>query len=262
MTNFEFLNKFLDLENQVTYDEIFEYDFARTTYSKDDNSTFANFSLVNKIMTDGQSSKLEDLYKKLDRKLSFYFENGEENIFLREYLIKNSFKKQFEDSWMFYMKNNEFDESKLKDIKKVENESDLKVFIDVFDRSYVVNDPQNPYGDVKSFIPGAENAWRKFGATGRLEYFIVFKNGIPGAVSALNNYEGIGYISCVGSLPNFRGQDLGKKATLYAVKKSIKNGNGLHCLATEEGTYPNNFYKRIGFETKFTALQMTKEEKK
>ncbi len=80
------------------------------------------------------------------------------------------------------------------------------------------------------------------------------KEDSPVAVSTLNNYEGIGYISNVGSIKEVRGEGFGKLSTLYCVHKSQKNGNKVHCLATEEDTYPNEFYKRIGFQTKFTAV--------
>jgi len=55
-----------------------------------------------------------------------------------------------------------------------------------------------------------------------------------------------------------RGQGYGKAATLYCIEQSIKNGNFEHCLATEENTYPNEFYKNIGFSTRFTAIGYTK----
>jgi len=82
--------------------------------------------------------------------------------------------------------------------------------------------------------------------------------GEPCAVATLTNFDGLGYISNVGSLKKVRGKGFGKIATLYCVAKSIKNNNQEHCLATEEGAYPNEFYKRIGFVTRFTACGYTK----
>lgn len=92
----------------------------------------------------------------------------------------------------------------------------------------------------------------------RIEYFMVYKGNKPVAVSTLTNYGDIGYISNVGSIREVRGEGFGKAATLFCVKESIKHGNKEHCLATEEGAYPNEFYKRIGFATRFTAIGYTK----
>lgn len=258
MTNYEFLRKFQDLEIGISWDKIVDLGFATINYSELDPSSFSNFALVRQLLTDNQISKLEQLFRSLDRNSSIYFENKEELNILAEKFEQLSYKKILHDSWMFYesdLPNLE----KFNFIKKVENNDDLETFIDVFDKSYVKNDPQNPYGEVKNFLSPVRNAWKKFGKKNRLEYFIVYKNDISVAVAALNNFEGMGYVSCVGSLPEFRGQGLGKAATLWAVRTSIENGNKIHCLATEEGNYPNEFYKRIGFKTKFTALQMAKQ---
>lgn len=83
---------------------------------------------------------------------------------------------------------------------------------------------------------------------------MVYKDSRPVAFSALTNYESIGYISNAGSLKEVRGQGFGKLATLYCIDQSKKRGNTEHCLATEEGTYANKFYKRLGFKTLFTAV--------
>ena len=95
--------------------------------------------------------------------------------------------------------------------------------------------------------------------SGKIEYFTVYNDTGPVAVSTLTNFASIGYISNVGSLKEARGKGFGKIASLYCVARSKENGNTEHALATEEGQYPNEFYKRIGFETRFTALGYVKE---
>lgn len=118
------------------------------------------------------------------------------------------------------------------------------------------------YCDIdKTTLKVAENVWHKHNKTNKLEYFVAHKNNKPVAVSTLTNYNEIGYISNVGSLKEIRGEGYGKLATLYCVEQSKKNGNTKHCLATEEGTYPNEFYKKIGFKTRFTATGYSKIEK-
>jgi ribosomal protein S18 acetylase RimI-like enzyme len=87
----------------------------------------------------------------------------------------------------------------------------------------------------------------------------VYKGSEPVAVSTLNSYYGISYISNIGSLQKVRGQGYGKAATLFCVNESLKRGDKVQCLATEEGNYPNEFYKRIGFKTKFAAPLFTKK---
>ncbi len=257
MTNYEFLKKWQELQYKISFDQIIDLKFATISYDKAESSNFSNFALVDQLLSNDQIKEVEDLFISRDRKPSIFFENRSDLENLKEKLTEMSYRKSFEDSWMFYISTTP-DLDSFRSVKKVENNEDLEIFLDVFDRSYVVDDPKNPYGDVKNFIPSARKSWKEFGSSNRIEYFIVYNNGKPGAVSALNSFGNIGYISCVGSLPEFRGLGLGKTATLYSVKESMENGNSIHCLATEEGTYPNEFYKRIGFETKFRAINMIK----
>lgn len=105
----------------------------------------------------------------------------------------------------------------------------------------------------------AKDSWLKHHQTGRLEYFTAYKEDKPAAVGTLNNFNGIGYISNVGSLREVRGEGFGKLITLYMVDQSKQQGNTEHVLSTEEGHYPNDFYKRIGFQTRFIATGYTKE---
>lgn len=139
------------------------------------------------------------------------------------------------------------------DVKAVKAQTDLKVFLETFDQCYRKGDPQNPYGELGSYLKVAEKAWKKYKDTDRLLYFVAYKGKKPVAVASLTSHAGLGYISNVGSLKSVRGEGYGKLATLYCVYKSQQIGNKVHCLATEEGTYPNEFYKRIGFRTRFTG---------
>ena len=138
-------------------------------------------------------------------------------------------------------------------MKKVISIDDLEVFLKTFDQCYKKDDPQNPYGTLGDYLKITKDVWYKHHKSNRLEYFMAYKGDQPVAVASLNNYNNIGYILNVGSLREVRGEGFGKFATLYCVKVSKDRGNTVHCLATEENTYPNEFYERIGFNTRFTG---------
>lgn len=250
--NFAFLEKYERLQSGIMFDKRIDLGFATVSYCKTDNSPFWNHALVNKLVTADQLGKIELSLRSLQRKPALYFETRREFNPLINFLTASGYKKSFEDSWMFH---NEtiMGISKFDGVKKVNDEKELKIFLEIFNACYQKNDPQNPYGELGDYLKVAKTAWRKHHAGGRIEYFTVYKGRKPVAVSTLTNYEGIGYISNVGSLREVRGEGYGKTATLFCVEQSKKHGNKSHCLATEEGTYPNEFYKRIGFETRFTA---------
>lgn len=253
MDPFEFLQKFQLLQYKEVTDLICDLGFAKVNYSKEDQSAFCNFALVNKILTTGELSQIEQKMRELKRHPAIYFENRTDLQPLKVLLTKKRYVRDYEDAWMFHggegIIQNRFDQ-----IKEVLNEEDLQNFLATFNACYRADDPQNPYGEVKSWLPIIREAWYRHHRSGNSRYFMALKGGKPVAVAGLKSGQGIGYISDVGSLPEVRGEGFGKLVTLYSVYVSLQHGNKLHSLATEDGTYPHEFYERIGFKTKFTAV--------
>lgn len=252
MTNFDFLKKYEELQYTIMFDRFVDLGFATVSYCEGDNSPFWNHALTDQVIDDGQLSEIEKTLTSLKRKPAVYFENKPILEPLKKSLENKKYKKTAEDSWMFFGQDT-IDASKFDSIIKVQNEDELRVYLETFDLCYQKDDPQNVYGGLGEYLSVAEKAWKRHYNSDRIEYFIVYDKDEPVAVSALTNLNGIGYISNVGSLRKVRGRGFGKTATLFCVQESINKRNKLHCLATEENTYPNEFYKRIGFKTRSTA---------
>jgi len=258
MVNFEFLRKYQKLQYTIMFDRFTELDFAIVAFCDEDKSPFWNYTLTDHVLSEKELLKIEEIMVSSNRKSAVYFENKQELQSLKELLETEGYKKEYEDSWMFWA-GGELDSSRFSLVKKVTNSEELKLFLETFNNCYQKNDPQNVYGELGDYLKVSEKVWKKHSRRNRLEYFMIYKGDKPVAVSTLTNHDGIGYISNVGSLREVRGEGFGKIASLYPVSQSIKNGNLEHCLATEEGTYPNEFYKRIGFETRFTAVCYVKQ---
>jgi len=252
MDNLTFLQNFQALEYSIMGDKIAYLGFASITFNYKDRSSPWNHALLYQNIDLGQLHTIEIALEELERPAAVYFESTEQSAQIINLLSVQNYEKCWDDSWMFHQGQN-IDTSRFASVTKVETEQDLAVFLDTSDKCFVKDDPQNPYGELGDYKGIAKEAWHHHHANNRIEYFIVSDSGNPVAVSALTNFAGIGYISNVASLMSVRGQGFGKIATMYCVNKSIANGNNAHCLATEEGKYPNEFYKRIGFETKFRA---------
>jgi ribosomal protein S18 acetylase RimI-like enzyme len=250
--NFEFLKKYQKIQYGIWWDKLIKLANSSVVYSETDPSEYSNWAFVFDPISKDDLFEIEKTMESLNRGSAVYFENCPELKVVADFLLQNGYSKKWEDSWMFYA-GGEIDQNRFESVKKVTNEDELKVFLDTFDQSYQKDDPNNPYGNVKSFIPGCKKAWEKFGNTNRLQYFIAYKDSEPVATAILNSLNGLGYISAVGSKRSVRGEGFGKLVTLYAVYQSQLLRNKDHALATEEGTYPNEFYKRIGFKTRFTA---------
>lgn len=258
MTNYQFLQTYIELQQGIMFDEIFDLGFAAVCYGKLDSSPFWNNALVNTSLSDEQISEVEVKLTGLHRNPAFYFENRPDLKVFSESLVSKGYKQNAEDSLMFHS-GEEIDETRFDQVKKVETDDELDLFIKTFDRCFQKNDPQNPYGELGEYLDASRSAWHKHHASNKIEYFIAYKGKEPVAVSTLTNHKNLGYISNVGSLRSVRGEGFGKLATMFCVAQSKKNGNTVHSIATEEGTYPNQFYKNIGFETTFTSKLMVKD---
>ena len=253
-----FLSTFQKVQLGIMADEILDVGFGSLTYSLTDRSVYFNNILIDQLLTYEQVNSAEKMWQSKKRASTFYFEQTPRLENLKSFLIEKGYTQSFEDCWMFHSGKN-INSTRFTEVKKVETNEDLEIFIKTFDQSFQKDDPQNPYGTIGEGLEIARKAWLNFRGQNKLHYFIAFKDGSPVAVSALTNYQDHGYISNVGSLRSVRGQGYGKLVTLYSVDQSLKNGNSLHYLATEEGHYPNAFYTQIGFETKYKAVGWTKK---
>ena len=258
MTNTEFLKKYQRLQYGIMFDELIDFDDATLGISSIDKTSFWNYCLLHKNIDQEKLVVIEDKMKTLDRNPVMYFENSEAFSETISLLENNQYEKDYEDSWMFWT-NQEISKERFSQIKKVTNEEEIKIYLKTFDACFQNDDPQNPYGELGDYLKVAEKSWYDHHASDELEYFIAYKDDAPVAVATLTSCDDLGYISNVGSLREVRGEGFGKLVTLYCVEASKDRGNTTHFLATEEKNYPNEFYKRIGFETRFSAVAYAKK---
>jgi hypothetical protein len=252
----KFLKKFFEFQKDIAFDDLKQLSFGILISSKINDSFFWNTCFPKKEISIFDIKKIEKLMLLIKKTPCFYLLNDDSKN--KKLLEKENYKKESTDQWMFF--SNEVNSGDFGDYKKVKNSDDLNIFLETFNQCYQKDDPQNPYGEVGGYIETARKAWIKKSKKNELEYFIFYDgNQKPVAVSSLTNFKGIGYISNVGSLREVRGLGFGKKATLFCINKSILNKNKAHCLATEKGHYPYEFYKRIGFKDKFSASYYLKK---
>lgn len=259
MNNHNFLQKIEELQLGIMHKGSTKFPFGEYFYGIEDKSSFWNHLLTDRILSVTEIKEVEKYAMEKKLKSAVYFENRPGLKQLEKILINNNYTEAAEDSWMFIDKKI-VREKQFDSVKKVETEEDLKIYLKTIDDCYQNNDPQNVYGELGDYLVATKRSWIELHESNKLEYFTVFDGNEAVAVSALTNYNGIGYISNVGSLKKVRGRGFGKLATMYTVYQSQNNGNSDHCLATEENTYANEFYKKIGFETKFTALLFEKSK--
>lgn len=258
MNYFNFLQDYLRLQNTVMFVKLIRLVNSTIAYSKTDKSMYWNNALTNFLLSSEEIKQIEKIMTLLKRNPTIYFLHNSDNKTLSKKLIDNGYFRGFEDTYLFYQKQT-INPQHFEDVHKIINKNELKIWLKTADNCYRKNDPQNAYGELGDFLEIAEIIWNRHHDTNRAEFFVAYKKDRPVAVSILTNYKNQGYISCVGSVKEVRGEGYGKAVTLYAVQQSKNRGQKYHYLATEEGMYPHQFYLRIGFNEVFKALGYTKK---
>lgn len=260
MTNSDVLDIYINMQQDIIFNRLIKIypEKAVIAFCKNDDAVDWNFALIKKILSKKEVENLEKEFLQLKRTPSIYFENKHEFYPFKELLEVRGYKESYKDAWMFY-KTTSVDLPQGYQVKKVYDEKDIEIFLEIFNKSYQKNDPQNPYGEWgKGYLKTISDSWYKHHSTQKVECFIFYKDEEPVAVSELVNYKDMGYITNVASMRHVRGQGFGKLATLHCVKRSLQRKHTYHFLATEEGQYPHKFYQKIGFKTEFTAVDYAK----
>jgi ribosomal protein S18 acetylase RimI-like enzyme len=253
---FGILKSFIDMHKGSFITKIENIDKAILAYSEGDSEIWWNFALLRKPIQKEDLDSIEAFFTKLKRKPSIYFSDDKEFDQIPEILKKESYKLSATDSWLSWERESpQIDNLNVIEVKSDEN---FKTWVETFVKSYPKDDPKNPYGEQKEFAKNLGRLW-KTRKRNEDQYFLALDNDSPVATGILTTYGDLGYISGIGSIPSARGKGFGKKISLYCVRESFNKGNRHHSIATEEGTFPFEFYKRIGFTPKFVAYLYSKE---
>lgn len=236
--------------------EIHTHDDIIMTFCEDNSEVWWNYALTNHIVSNEELNYIEDFFKKRNRLPSVYFSDDEKNKPLVDFLNNKGYKISAKDSWLFWNKESPNIDSE--GVIEVDDNADFEKWINTFVKSYPKDDPKNPYGEQSKFAEVLKKSWYDK-KTKNDNYYLLLEDNKPVATAILTNYNKMGYISGVGSIPSVRGKGFGKKISLHCVNESIRLGNKHHFLATEKGDYPYEFYQRIGFEPQFVAYLYTKK---
>ena len=175
------------------FNKVIDLGFAVIENCDKDHSAFWNSALTNQILTADEIGQVEKTMVSMERTPTIYFEHRPLLNPLINILEQKGYSKNFEDSWMFY-DGRQISQRYFDSVEKVKNNKDLQVYLNTFNGCYQNNDPQNPYGELGSYLEVAKDVWLKH--------------------HSITNYENIGYVSNVGSLRSVRGEGFGKAATI------------------------------------------------
>jgi len=135
MNNFNFLKEYQKLQHGIMFDKIVNLGFAFIGYCKIDKPAFWNVALANRLLSNEEVSKVEETFKSLGYKSTIYFENRKDLQAFVIFLKEKGYKKEYEDSWMFWQ-DKDIDKRYFSAAKKVTTEKELKIFLRTFNACY------------------------------------------------------------------------------------------------------------------------------
>ena len=225
-----------------------------------DRITDSYWNYATKIDTDERSvpalvNTITKFYKAKNRKPAIYTTPFSRPNNLPELIEKASFKVDSQDAWMFY--EGPKPKVELPDrfaIKKVETLKEMKVFVNIFNRSYGGASPDEPYGALPkeygdsllaSFSQKTDNV-KVINELGMLD-------GVPMAIGTMVCSDGFAALYNLGVSPEYRKRGFSEIMSLNRIREAMELGNGVIFLQTEKGSYNERLFAKWGFSTEFVG---------
>lgn len=168
----------------------------------------------------------------------------------REAFFDNSYELVSNEVWQIF---NNFEE--LDNIKtncslnvKLEKTTDMKLYSKEMIKAYQTGDKEDPYGDLDSVYEEVYANYKKVQNEYIDEFcFAKINNEIVGVTSSICNNEIYG-IYGLAIKKDFRGKGIGKEIIKQQLQICKSKNLKLAFLQTEEGYYPAEMYRKLGFK--------------
>lgn len=195
------------------------------------------------------------LYRKEARNPSVYITPFSQPQDISERLDDHGFKIEFKDAWMTYDgEPPQIKKPKDLSFKEVRSDEDMEIFIKVFYEAYGGASKDEPYGELPpTYGEALRRSFKNPPKKKRIIHYLGLINRKHVGIGTLISLDGFGGIYNVGTSSSYRKTGLGSAISIKAVEDSKKEGNTTTYLMTEEGSYVEKFYQRLGFSTKFVG---------
>lgn len=257
MNNMEMLkklNEFYIYANEGLYvDKIIKRDTYTMAYSKYVRDYDSNY--VIDIKGDNFSeieNEVELEMKRIDRKPCYIITPLSEVYQNRNTIFDNSKYEEINNEvWQIYDDFEDVDKINSKCTENVilEKSNDMKKIAEITYKSFCTSDKSDPYGD---FDSGYLDLYQQYNKDcekkySREFYFIKVNNQITGCAVSMFDDEIFG-IYGIAIMKEYRGKGIGTEAIKQQLKICKQKNRKVAFLQTEEGFYPANLYRKIGFK--------------
>ena len=247
----EKLKKFYIYANEGLYiDRIIENATYTMTYSKYVKDYDCNY--VIDVNSNDNFDKIEAEMKKLDR-IPCYIITPLSNMYKDRNMIfdKSKYDESSNEVWQIYedFDNVEKINSKCTLNVELEETNDMKKLSKITYKSFYTGDKSDPYGNFDSgYLKLYENYDKNSEILYTREfYFIKVNNEIVGCTVSVFDDEIFG-IYGIAIMKEYRGKGIGTEAIKQQLNICKQKNKKIAFLQTEDGFYPAELYRKIGFK--------------
>lgn len=172
----------------------------------------------------------------------------------RELFFDNDYELVSNEVWQIYHNFKELNHMKTNCTFtiKLEQTTDMKLYAEEMTKAYQTDDKDDPYGDLDSVYKEVYANYKKLENEYINEFYLVkVNNEIVGITQAVYDNEIYG-IYCLAVKKGFRGKGIGKEIIKQQLQMCKDKNLKVAFLQTEEGYYPADIYRRLGFKDVFT----------
>ncbi|MCX6774529.1 MAG: GNAT family N-acetyltransferase [DPANN group archaeon] len=218
--------------------------------------SFWNYaSFINAKPPEDLIKEAVEFYKSKNRKPAFYLTPWTKPKNFESVLQSHGFKLAYKDAWQVY-NGKEITLPTNIDIREVKTKDDKRIFVEVFNKAFSGEDPNDPYGALPKEY--GETVALTFGKK-RWKNYLVYSNGKPVATGGIAIDKDCAGIYSIGTHPDFRKKGFGAAVVNFCTKKALENKCKYIFLQTVKDSSNERFYNKLGFETVFTGVCWNKD---
>lgn len=247
----EKLNKFYIYANEGLYiDRIIKKDTYIMTYSKYVKDYDCNY-----IIDINNNTNFDEVDKemKMVNRIPCYIITPLSSIYKNRNAVfdKNKYDEVSNEVWQIYKDFENVDKINSNCILNVtlEKTNDMEKVAEITYKSFCTGDKSDPYGDFDSgYLELYKNYNNKTESTYTREfYFIKVNEKIVGCTVSVFDDEIFG-IYGIGIMKEYRGKGIGTETIKQQLNICKQKNKKIAFLQTEDGFYPANLYRKIGFK--------------
>ena len=241
-------------------DEGLQRTFVWHDRATDYYSNLVSISNSNRTAAPQALAQAEELLLSKNRRPCIYTTPHSLPSDLAQSLNEHRYQRAFTDAWMYFSGGAECKLPSGIGIREVQDQDELALFVEIFNRAYSGSDPNEPYG--KAPPEWGETVFDSFKKTDPLNhviYHLLFSGGEAVAVLISVTRDGLAGLYSIGTIPEKRGRGYGGLLTLKAVADLQSRGAHTIFLQTEQNSCNEKFYTKLGFNTRWLGQAWVKK---